>query len=549
MTDKKLPFSSFLLAEEFLDELNTMDIVSSADTLKYLVRLALQYKEGTRSKQLKNDKAYHFFIHRVDDALLVDSMSFDVANSKTSNEHPNFENGSRRHSKSESANVKNSNHNIELKPRITELLASIYEFYRKNLSDSELKDKLSPDKQNQLVKTVTRLNEIITKDFLMQAIRSSSAVLDSESITNSFLQKSKWTFQDLSLLTGNNLKIFGDGQDHPAVSVQLARDEKPVNILTGVDTWLDNLIADIPEVVMFFHDNDVISNFEKLPTSKIPEISDFDPEIIKSLTTNIVSYLRKNCTEQGHTYWMFKPANDDIVKLYDLTSFGYNDRDRRQRNKNSSSARHPNGHNSAKNSGQNDQNMNRWTNPYTIPVANLLINVAKMKLQRLKKNSELECPKQVRELLVKAIILLESNDLKAEDIHSTAMNCIAELFVYEFNQHELKPVKSKKNLKPLPSNEVEPVAQNQSMEGQQCPTDFSNTQPLSIDTTGSNLLPLEGASCLTTPPIRSCANVNKNPITSHISEVVSSSSNYLESESCSFSDKNEFHLFEQWGVW
>ena len=75
-------------------------------------------------------------------------------------------------------------------------------------------------------------------------------------------------------------------------------------------------------MVMFFHENDIITGFEKLPTDKIPEVADFVPKVIKNLTTNIVSYLRKNCTEEGHTYWMFKPKDDDMVKLYDLTSFG-----------------------------------------------------------------------------------------------------------------------------------------------------------------------------------------------------------------------------------
>ena len=186
------------------------------------------------------------------------------------------------------------------------------------MSENSLKSKLSSDQQAKLIKTVEHLSDIITVDLVGSSIKS--AVINSNS--NCFLQKSQWTFQDLSLLTGSNLKIFGDGKEHPAVSVKLASNERPVNILTGVDTWLDNLIADIPEVVMFFHDNQIINGFEKLPTEKIPEISDFDPEIIKYLTTNIVSYLRKNCTEQGHTYWMFKPAGDDIVKLYDLTSFG-----------------------------------------------------------------------------------------------------------------------------------------------------------------------------------------------------------------------------------
>ena len=35
---------------------------------------------------------------------------------------------------------------------------------------------------------------------------------------------------------------------------------------------------------------------------------------------NILSFLKRNATKEGHTYWLFKRKNDPVVKLYDLTS-------------------------------------------------------------------------------------------------------------------------------------------------------------------------------------------------------------------------------------
>ena len=33
-----------------------------------------------------------------------------------------------------------------------------------------------------------------------------------------------------------------------------------------------------------------------------------------------MSFLKRNATKEGHTYWLFKRKNDPVVKLYDLTS-------------------------------------------------------------------------------------------------------------------------------------------------------------------------------------------------------------------------------------
>jgi hypothetical protein len=121
----QLPFSSFLLAEEFLDEIDTMDLISSADTLKYLVRLALEYKSGKSNIKKSNDTAYHFFIHRVNDTLLIDSLSLDVKEQNPSSSI------SRRHTQSESSSNK---------PHVTDLLTSIYDFYQKMNTSGEISE-------------------------------------------------------------------------------------------------------------------------------------------------------------------------------------------------------------------------------------------------------------------------------------------------------------------------------------------------------------------------------------------------------------------------
>lgn len=39
----------------------------------------------------------------------------------------------------------------------------------------------------------------------------------------------------------------------------ISRDNnKPINVLTGIDYWLDNLICNVPELVMCFHVNGIV---------------------------------------------------------------------------------------------------------------------------------------------------------------------------------------------------------------------------------------------------------------------------------------------------
>ena len=57
------------------------------------------------------------------------------------------------------------------------------------------------------------------------------------------------------------MPIFGD-EDHPCVSLKLVNVKKPINILTGLDYWLDNLMCQVPEVLMCFHDEGIVKKYD-----------------------------------------------------------------------------------------------------------------------------------------------------------------------------------------------------------------------------------------------------------------------------------------------
>ena len=135
-----------------------------------------------------------------------------------------------------------------------------------------------------------------------------------------------WTFEDIRMLIGSNMPIFGD-EEHPCVSLRLRDMKKPINILTGMDYWLDNLMCQVPEVVMCYHLDGIVQRYELIKTEDLPTLdgSKFSPKIVKNIAQNVLAFLKSNAAKEGHTYWLFKGKNDDIVKLYDLTSLSQKD--------------------------------------------------------------------------------------------------------------------------------------------------------------------------------------------------------------------------------
>ena len=83
--------------------------------------------------------------------------------------------------------------------------------------------------------------------------------------TSPFQRTVNWTFENMKMLIGSDLPIFGDEQ-HPAVSLRLRDMNKPINVLTGIDCWLDNLMCIVPELAMCYHVDGMIQSYEIIKT-------------------------------------------------------------------------------------------------------------------------------------------------------------------------------------------------------------------------------------------------------------------------------------------
>ena len=151
--------------------------------------------------------------------------------------------------------------------------------------------------------------------------------------------KFKASRKKVDKLTSNSL--------HSLCLPMLNRDmRKPINILTGLDYWLDNLMCNVPELAMCYHDNGIVQarlvimfanfpldlnfskiifiqvsylvvlknkklflqSYELLKTEEIPNMTDskFSPNVVKDVAQNILSFLKSSTTKEGHTYWLFK---------------------------------------------------------------------------------------------------------------------------------------------------------------------------------------------------------------------------------------------------
>lgn len=176
-----------------------------------------------------------------------------------------------------------------------------------------------------------------------------------------------WTFEDIRMLIGTDMPIFG-GSTRPCISLRLRDMHKPINVLTGIDYWLDNLMCNVPEVVMCYHLDGLVQKYEIIKTEDLPflENSKFSPNVIRNVAQNILSFLKQNATKSGHTYWLFKGRKDDVVKLYDLTSlcttneFGGDT-----------------GAEQTEDESQENLSKKDDKNPFTVPVAMLLYRVAR----------------------------------------------------------------------------------------------------------------------------------------------------------------------------
>jgi len=138
--------------------------------------------------------------------------------------------------------------------------------------------------------------------------------------SKTFLRTTHWKLRDLDILLGSDLMVFGT-EGGPMLSLKLQEATKPMNAVTCLDYWLDNVMAGAPELAICYHNQGIVQGYQLLKTEELPTLHQppFHPGIVEEFSYSLLRFLQANCTKDAATYWVYKDYGDSIIKLYDLS--------------------------------------------------------------------------------------------------------------------------------------------------------------------------------------------------------------------------------------
>ncbi|XP_058823689.1 erythroid differentiation-related factor 1 [Topomyia yanbarensis] len=344
-------FSSFRMANMFPDCVGGVDVVSDAENIKRLLKLPYSRKS-----------VISMIVHRIENTLLIDE--FDVARYLLRQEENEWDWLRSFIYENILNSLSDSEKKLFIHTKSREALAQKYlnsKFLYYSLKSDEDVGEGVTELSEEDGDTCRKFKPLPLAGPILPEPDEEENFPDPRQTSHVFNRNVVWTFEDIRMLIGTDMPIFG-GANRPCISLRLRDQSKPINVLTGIDYWLDNLMCNVPEVVMCYHLDGIVQRYELIKTEDLPHLenSKFSPKVIRNVAQNILVFLKANATKAGHTYWLFKAKNDDVVKLYDLTTLCQKHSDCQPQNEEES-----------------EDELEKNQNPFTIPVAMLLYTVAR----------------------------------------------------------------------------------------------------------------------------------------------------------------------------
>ncbi|XP_040568486.1 erythroid differentiation-related factor 1 [Lepeophtheirus salmonis] len=385
-------FTSFAISSAFPDFVHSVDVISDAENIKKLLKIPFADPSTTVS----------MVVHRIGKSLLIDDL--DIAKYLLLTQDPDW-----KWLKKVLLSA--------MKPEALQRNTSETPLER-NLLLQFLSQSLSTNALLPCSKPLTDTGRTVDAHKVLPPLPEPS-VEEQVPRRNPFARNIVWNFEDIRMLIGSDMPIFGDAE-HPCVSLRLRNAKNPINILTGLDYWLDNLMCQVPEVLMCFHVDGIVQRYELYKTEDLPSLGGckFSPTVVRDVARNILSFLRSNATQEGHTYWLFKAQNEDVVKLYDLTSLGEDFKAKMFMNSGENQESHKES-DILRNAQEENGN-----NPFKTAVSMLLYKVARNLMQSDQRKFEMST---VRRLLKNCLALLDSK--KYPQIATSAHYMLSDLLV------------------------------------------------------------------------------------------------------------------------
>lgn len=82
--------------------------------------------------------------------------------------------------------------------------------------------------------------------------------------------------------------------------------------LTWLDAWLDNMMANVPELAVCYHKQGVVQGYELLKTEDLFLLKgmgadgtiSFHPQVVHANAAAVLQFLQENCTSEPGAYWV-----------------------------------------------------------------------------------------------------------------------------------------------------------------------------------------------------------------------------------------------------